>query len=1550
MPLDFTGITNEREFYTDHYIDSVLEDDLRPVFARWTAGADSPVEAVRRCGASWPAMHAELEGLTDPAARLECQRAWLRTLLDALGYPWEPSVRESEDGIAIPIAGEITRADGSPELWLIEALDATNELGDPLSLPFLREQLPPGEDLKWTGDTTLEDVLSEHVFASEEPPRWVLLFHAGQLVLIDRTKWADRRLLRFHFDRIFTGNDASRLLPALAGAESICPHDGNNLLDRLDEGSHKHAAKVSEDLKYSARDCIERIGNEALYYLGDVLKERVHGVLAPEDLSRECLRYLYRLLFLFYVEARPALGYAPMDSDEYRTGYSLESLRELALAPLDTERSRNGYFIDASIKTLFKLIYSGFAPQEQMTMAAAATGAGGRSLVHTFEMKPLEGDLFDDDRTPTLRRVRLRKHVLQQVLELLGYSRKGSALGRGRISYAQLGINQLGAVYEGLLSYTGFFAKTDLYEVKKAETKEVNLLDQAWFVSKEDLSQYEPAEIVYDDETGRAKVHPLGTFIYRLNGRSRQKSASYYTPEVLTKCVVKYALKELLKDKTADQILQLTVCEPALGSGAFLNEAINQLADAYLERKQAELKRHIPESELEQERQKVKAFLADNRVFGVDRNPVAVELAEISLWLNTIYQGHTIPWFGGQLATGNSLIGARRQVFRRAQLTDKARPWLEAVPERLAAGSRPEDGVYHFLVPDKDMSNYGDKVVKAMCPKEMKRISDWRKTFREQFDSAEAGTLVRLSEAVDRLWTRHTDDLRNARARTAHDFAVWGQPACDERGHRLSTRDRDAIFNSAIHPDYGPSTAYQRLRFVTDYWCALWFWPIEKAHLLPTRHEFLLEVGSVLEGTVRATESIRRTQGEMFAPEQASLTVADEYGLVDVKDFCNGSARLTLVGEIAGKHRFLHWELEFADIFADSGGFDLILGNPPWIRVEWNEGAVMGDLQPLYLLRDFSAPQLAKLREEAMSKYTGLRNLYLDEYAEFEGTQGFLNAMQNYPLLRGSSANTYKCFVTRAWELANQHAVQGFLHPEGVYDGPSGGKLRSAVYRRLRYHFHCRNERALFAEVHHDVKPFSVNVYGQTAPPGFLHIANLFGPATIDACFRHDGYGPAPGIKNDRNEWDESGHRNRILEVDERTLALFATLYDEPETASLEARLPALHARELVDVLKKFARYPTRLGHLLERYTPTQHWNETNAVADKTIRRQTSFPSDAGGWVLSGPHFYVATPMFKTPRAACTKNGDYDLLDLTELPEGYLPRTNYVPECDPDLYLDRTPGVPWDSEKKVTDFYRLVNREMLNQAGERTFLAAIVPTGVAHVHTVFGLAFRSVLDLVRFAGGAFSLPVDFRVKTTGMGHANKSLLEQLPLLSGSPSLFSRTLMLNCVTRHYADLWRRCWNPAVTDDCWAKPDPRLSNERFSLLTPDWSWHTPLRTDYERRQALVEIDVLVAMELGLTVEELCSMYRIQFPVLRQYERNTYYARDGRIVYLDGDQSYGLSSPEWEKKRHQAIIGRTITDDTLPGGPRERTIVYEAPFDQCDREEDYRTAWAEFARRQA
>jgi hypothetical protein len=168
--------------------------------------------------------------------------------------------------------------------------------------------------------------------------------------------------------------------------------------------------------------------------------------------------------------------------------------------------------------------------------------------------------------------------------------------------------------------------------------------------------------------------------------------------------------------------------------------------------------------------------------------------------------------------------------------------------------------------------------------------------------------------------------------------------------------------------------------------------------------------------------------------------------------------------------------------------------------------------------------------------------------------------------------------------------------------------------------------------------------------------------------------------------------------------------------------------------------------------------------------------------------------------------------------------------------------------------------------------------------------------------------------------------------------------MNCLTVQYADLWGCCWLEQFRLQCWTKTDPRLNPARFASLTPEWRWDTPLRTDFERRQALVEIDVLVSRALGLTLEELLAIYRIQFPVFRKYENNTYYERGGRIVYLDGDGAYGFRTPDWHgiKDMPSGKVTRTVQDDTLPDGPNERVIEYVAPFDRCDRESDYATAW--------
>lgn len=179
-------------------------------------------------------------------------------------------------------------------------------------------------------------------------------------------------------------------------------------------------------------------------------------------------------------------------------------------------------------------------------------------------------------------------------------------------------------------------------------------------------------------------------------------------------------------------------------------------------------------------------------------------------------------------------------------------------------------------------------------------------------------------------------------------------------------------------------------------------------------------------------------------------------------------------------------------------------------------------------------------------------------------------------------------------------------------------------------------------------------------------------------------------------------------------------------------------------------------------------------------------------------------------------------------------------------------------------------------------------------------------------------------------------------------------MLNCLTVRYFELWQECFNEKFTEDRWAKADSRLDNGRFTNLTSEWHVNSVLHTNYERRHVLVEIDVLAAMALGLNLDELKTIYRVQFPVLRQYESDTWYDQNGRIVFtcnkgLSG-VGFSFSRSEWKKIKDMksGTVERTIIDDTLPGGPHERTIVYAAPFDRCYRENDYAILWPEFERR--
>jgi len=200
-----------------------------------------------------------------------------------------------------------------------------------------------------------------------------------------------------------------------------------------------------------------------------------------------------------------------------------------------------------------------------------------------------------------------------------------------------------------------------------------------------------------------------------------------------------------------------------------------------------------------------------------------------------------------------------------------------------------------------------------------------------------------------------------------------------------------------------------------------------------------------------------------------------------------------------------------------------------------------------------------------------------------------------------------------------------------------------------------------------------------------------------------------------------------------------------------------------------------------------------------------------------------------------------------------------------------------------------------------------------------------------------------------MGHANIGCLKMFPVIEANWIMNKVVLLglaLCSLTKDYSALWGSSWHNTFRDEIWGKSDERLPNSFFKNLSPEWNRDSALRTDYMRRQALVEIDVLVAKTLGLTLDELITIYRVQFPVMRQYETDTWYDQNGRIVFTasKGLPGVGFSRSEWNdiKDMQSGSVTRKITDDTLPGGPVERINEYVAPFDKCDREEDYRMAW--------
>lgn len=400
------------------------------------------------------------------------------------------------------------------------------------------------------------------------------------------------------------------------------------------EQSRVYARGVSDSLRDQVYEALRHLAQGFLDFPANKLKPDPATLKAIYDHS---LIVLYRLLFILYAESR---GLLPVpDNAFYSRSYSLDAMKKGLARELD-----HGQPAAPSMTTVW----------QQLRQLWQVIDTGNPDL----DVPAYNGGLFKTRAASFLDTYQVGDVHLRQAVDLLARTVDPHTRQRVFVDYRDLEIRHLGSIYEGLLEYRVQVADRPL-TVRVEKGREI----------------YEPVKA---DDHSAVRVHPGQVYLTTDKGE-RKATGSYYTPDYIVKYIVEQTVRPVLESKTAgvlktavasetvgvspdadpvalaQAILSLNVLDPSMGSGHFLVEATNFIA-----RGMVELGLHPPpdaagESDLAYWRRRV----AQSCIYGVDVNPLAVELAKLSLWLTTVAKGKPLSFLDHHLRCGNSLIGSR---------------------------------------------------------------------------------------------------------------------------------------------------------------------------------------------------------------------------------------------------------------------------------------------------------------------------------------------------------------------------------------------------------------------------------------------------------------------------------------------------------------------------------------------------------------------------------------------------------------------------------------------------------------------------------------------------------------------------------------------------------------------------------------------------------------------------------------------------------------------------------------------------------------------------
>ena len=602
--------THQNHFlFSDHYLNEIL-----PRLPTWEA-----MDELEKSFSTIKSIYLKLRDTLAQTNEAQLENDFIRPILKALGHHFEVQT-------SVHLGKEVYTPDYTFFSTREDQLDARKHKGQK---EFYQKALAVGDAKHW-GRPLDRKIRGKSTFDNQNPSyqidtylkatglKWGILTNGKEWRLYNRdTSFSMDSFYSVDITKLIEQDDLNSfkyfyLFFRRQGFETFDTKP--SFLDFIYSESTIYTVGVQKDLKQRVYEALGVMANGLLKFPNNQLD----SVKDLENIHDNCLILLYRMLFVFYAEAR---GLLP-DDDEFKQSFGFDTLKKEIKDLKDKGTSISPVRTDYwnRLKSLFMLIDNPFDSQ-------------GNCL---YNMPQYNGGLFDTEKHPFLEQVTIGDKHMAEAFNLLARTRTKDGLAF--VDYRDLDVKHLGSIYEGLLEYKLKYAEQDKVVIKTGKKKQEKVENKV-------------------DNPELPVTYQKGEYYLVTDKGERKATGSYYTPDYIVRYIVENTLRPVVERcKTYKEILELNILDPAMGSGHFLVGVVDYLAEQIATHPTCGV---VETGEDEKEIAHWRRWVVERCAYGVDLNPLAVELAKLSLWLHTVSYGKPLSFLDHHLHCGNSLIGAR---------------------------------------------------------------------------------------------------------------------------------------------------------------------------------------------------------------------------------------------------------------------------------------------------------------------------------------------------------------------------------------------------------------------------------------------------------------------------------------------------------------------------------------------------------------------------------------------------------------------------------------------------------------------------------------------------------------------------------------------------------------------------------------------------------------------------------------------------------------------------------------------------------------------------